>query len=271
MCKIIFVLETFIHKYLRVPYQLNVHFDKKPNNPKATLVLLHGLGESASAWDEIIKGLSGDLRVISIDLLGFGKSPRPKKMKYNVSVQANSVLATLLKLNIRQRLIVVGHSMGSLTAIELTKRYPIIVKGMILCSPPLYDNQQRFTLLPEKNKILKEFYQKAINNPDKFLDAANFATKMKFLNKSFELTKDNVGVYMAALEASIIHQTSLEDIKKQKKPTHILYGVFDPLIVKKNLTKVKDANKLVKVTPIMTGHELSKSFVPYINKFITEL
>lgn len=265
------MFDTFIHKYLKVPYQLNVHFDQRPKNPKATLVLLHGLGESASAWDEIVKALPDNLRVVSVDLLGFGSSPKPKKMKYNVDVQAKSVIATLLTLNIRQRLIVVGHSMGSLTAIEITKRYPIIIKGMILCSPPLYDKEQSFNYLPEKNKILKSFYKQAIKNPDTFLGAANFATKMKFLNKSFSLTKDNIDVYMASLESSIIHQTSLEDIKRQKKPTRILYGIFDPLIVKRNLNIIIKANKNIKLVSMMTGHELSKAFVPHIIKAIAEL
>ena len=90
------------------------------------------MGNSGESWDDLITKLTKSdvgARVISMDLLGFGKSPSPRWLKYDVAIQAKSVIFTLLRAGVRQPLIIVGHSMGSLIAIEITKRYPLLVKG----------------------------------------------------------------------------------------------------------------------------------------------
>jgi hypothetical protein len=116
------MLYTLLHKYLRIPYALHVHVVRKPRQARATVLFLHGIGTSGAAWDDVVKGLPKDVAVIAVDLLGFGKSPSPEWAKYSAATQARSLIATLLRLNIRQRLIIVGHSMGALVAVETANR-----------------------------------------------------------------------------------------------------------------------------------------------------
>lgn len=265
------MFDTLIHKYLRVPYRLYVHIDQKAKKPRATILLLHGIGNSGAAWDEIVSKLPDDIRIISVDLLGFGRSPSPRWMKYDVNVQARAVIATLLGMAIRQPLIIVGHSMGALTAVEIAKRYPLIVKSLVLCSPPFYtDNQQR-QLLPNPNRALRNVYRLMIDNPATVLAAAPLATRLRVVGKAFNVTSDNIDIYMAALESSIIHQTSFDDAKKIQKPARILHGAFDPVVVKKNLDQVASANDNVTVSVIAAGHELVGSYVPAVVKAINEI
>jgi len=258
----------FIHKYLRVPYRLHVHFDQNPKKPRATVVLLHGMGNSGASWDAVVKKLPDNLRVISIDLLGFGKSPSPRWMKYDIKIQAKSVIATLLPLGIRQPMIIVGHSMGSLTAVEIAKRYPIIIKSLILCSPPFYNVSEKKTLLPSQNTILRQFYQFVLKNPQALVSAAPLAVSLRIVGKSFNVTSDNVAVYLAALESSILRQSSLEDVKKLKKPIQLLHGVFDPIVIKKNLDDVVAVNNRVSLKLVAAGHELMDGYIPAVVKAI---
>lgn len=255
------MFKNICYRLFKIPYILHVHEDRKSDAYKATLVLLHGLGESSRAWDKIAQELPDDLRVISIDLLGFGKSPKPEKTKYNISIQAKSVARTLLKYGVKQRVIVIGHSMGGLTAIELAKKYPVFVRGLVLCGPPIYNESQRKAILPENGKILKNFYRYAIKNPELMTSLAPVAAKLKITGEAFELTQENVAVYMAALESSILHQTSYEDIKKIRKPTTIIYGVVDPLVIKKNYKRIQNTNSHVKLVRVAAGHELAKAYV----------
>lgn len=89
------MFDRIIHRWLKIPY---THFTwkhyRKPKKPRATVLFIHGIGNSGDAWKDVIERLPKDVRIISIDLLGFGKSPRPKWAIYNTKTQANAVLAT---------------------------------------------------------------------------------------------------------------------------------------------------------------------------------
>lgn len=255
--------DDLVHKYLHLPYNLHIYSDKKIAHPKATVLLLHGMGNSGKAWDELIAALPDSVRVISIDLLGFGSSPSPRWLKYNSTVQARSVIATLLRARIRQPLILVGHSMGSLVAVEIAKRYPALVKSLVLCSPPLYTEAEK-QALPDQQKILRDFYSFALKNPQKIVGAVPLATKLKIVGKAFNVTNDNVAIYMAVLESSIMSQSALSDAAYIKKPIHIIYGAFDPLIVKRNLTNLAKQNSHVIISSVLSGHEINEPYIPVL-------
>jgi 2-hydroxy-6-oxonona-2,4-dienedioate hydrolase len=62
-------------QYLKID-GLNVRYvDTKDGRP---VLLLHGLGGSIESWSNNISELSQDLRVITLDLPGFGFSDKPK-------------------------------------------------------------------------------------------------------------------------------------------------------------------------------------------------
>lgn len=261
---------TFLHKYLRVPYQLHVHTDRKGVSPRATVLLLHGMGNSGASWDAIVKKLPHDIRVISIDLLGFGRSPSPRWMKYDVRIQAQSVARTLLRMNIKTPLIIVGHSMGSLTAIEIAKRYPLFIKSLILCSPPLYSDAEERELLPSQGTMLRRFYQLVLKNPQSIVQAVPLAVKLKIVGDAFDVTAKNVDIYLAALQSSIIHQTALPDVSRLHKPVHIIHGILDPVVIKKNLDQVVKNNDKATLLVIPAGHEMLGAYIPAIVKAINK-
>lgn len=258
------MFDTLIHKHLRVPYLLSVHVDQKVKQARATVLLLHGIGDSGAAWDTVVAELPGDIRVISVDLLGFGQSPAPRWLKYNIRVQANSVIATLLGRRIRHPLIIVGHSMGSLVAIEIAKRYPLLVRSLVLCSPPLYSDEERRRLLPDPNQLLRTIYRILIDNPLKVATLAALVSKLKVAGRSFHITRDNVDVFMSALESSIVDQTALLDVQKVRRPIRMIYGVFDPLVIKANLKTVAINSTYANLTTVRAGHELNGTYAAAI-------
>lgn len=132
------MFDQLIHRWLRVPYTLNVYYFCRPDNPKSTILLIHGLGTSWRTWKPLEPYLPKDTQVIAIDMLGFGNSPKPDWKSYNAHDQATSIAATLRHESITHLDIVIGHSMGSLAAVELAKKYPKLAQSLILCSPPIY-------------------------------------------------------------------------------------------------------------------------------------
>jgi cis-3-alkyl-4-acyloxetan-2-one decarboxylase len=267
------MIDAITHRWLKVPYTLHVRFVRKPKKPKATVLFIHGIGNTGAAWDEVIERLPNDIRVVSIDLLGFGDSPSPKWALYSAKSQARSVLATYVKLRIMTPVIVVGHSLGSLVAIEMAKRYPLLIKSMILCSPPLYqlsDAGRKLKIKPEI--ILRKLYQSAQKRPDDFLKISAVAMKYELMNKSFNVTANNVDSYMATLESMIINQTSLDDAMQLKVPTTIIRGTLDPFVVKSNLKSLTKSNKNIHLKSIIAGHEVKGRFVkPVVETILDHL
>ena len=259
------MLDTLIHRWMRIPYALNVHYLQTPKKPRATVLFIHGIGNTGAAWDDVTAKLPDDIRVISIDLLGFGSSPAPKWAVYNAKTQASAVLATYLKLRILSPAIVVGHSLGSLVAIEVTKRYPLLVRSLILCSPPLYEApvvDKRLNL--KSDAVLRELYRTASKHPDDFVRLSAVAMKYQLINKSFNVTDDNIASYMAALEAMIINQTSLGDAQKLNVPTTIIRGTLDPFVVSRNLKALQRHNSHIQVRSIIAGHEVRGRYVQFV-------
>ncbi|MDB5177841.1 MAG: hypothetical protein JWO61_224 [Candidatus Saccharibacteria bacterium] len=263
------MFDTFVHRWLRVPYTLNVRHNQRPKKPRATVLFIHGIGNSGDAWGDVISKLPDDIRIITIDLLGFGESPHPKWALYNAKTQATSVLATLLKLRTGQ-VIIIGHSLGALVAVEMAKRYPLLVKSLILCSPPFYQIDGVKTLLPRSDRVLRRLYASVREYPEQFIKLSAFAMKYNLINESFNVTKDNVDSYIAALEAMIINQTSLDDAQKLRMPIKIIKGTLDPFVVSKNLRRLAKDKPNIVLKTVVAGHEVKGLFIPAVVRSIEE-
>jgi cis-3-alkyl-4-acyloxetan-2-one decarboxylase len=250
-------LSTFAHRYLRVPYALNIQVFRAPKKPRATYIMIHGIGNSLNAWDEVVSKMPKDVQVIGVDLLGFGKSPKPQWATYNAITQARSLAVTLLNLRLKQRPILVGHSLGALVAVEVAKRYPLFIKELVLCSPPFYKPEvvERKGLRAQED-MLRDLYRFAKKFPDRLEKMSPIAVKLGLANRALSITQDNVGAYLAALESSIINQTSLRDIEVLKLPIVIFYGALDPVVVGKHIVRLGKEQPNVTAKRIIAGHEV---------------
>jgi len=97
------------------------------------VVFLHGLGGSTHIWDGV-RSLSDDAyRGMAVDLLGFGRSPKPADESYDVQCHLRHLVTV-----IPAGSVVVGHSAGALLALALAAQHPRFVRGLVLCSLPAY-------------------------------------------------------------------------------------------------------------------------------------
>ncbi len=104
------------------------------------LILLHGLLLS----QEMHRPLARDLaargnRVITADLLGHGRSERPRDMwRYSMAFFAEQVLALMDHLEIEQA-VVMGTSLGANAALEVASMHPERLRGLVI-EMPVLDN-----------------------------------------------------------------------------------------------------------------------------------
>lgn len=107
------------------------------------IVLIHGFLSSSSYWTRVQKELSKTHTVIVIDLLGFGKSPKPRQASYSADEQVTHVHHTLKKALNNKPFTLVGHSMGSLIATKYAAKHPELLQKLILVAPPVFLNSKQ--------------------------------------------------------------------------------------------------------------------------------
>lgn len=116
------------------------------------VLLIHGFGASSYSWRHIVAPLAQKYRVITVDLKGFGDSPKPRDDAYSVYEQARLVRNFILKNDLKD-LHIIGHSYGGGVAlavsIYLAASNPELQKSLVLMDNIAYPQE-----LPDFVKIL---------------------------------------------------------------------------------------------------------------------
>lgn len=94
------------------------------------LLLIHGIGDNSSTWDDVIPTLAQHYTVIAPDLLGHGLSDKPRA-DYSVAAFANGMRDLLVVLGI-PKVTVVGHSLGGGVAMQFCYQFPRFVERLVL-------------------------------------------------------------------------------------------------------------------------------------------
>ena len=106
-----------------------------------TLVLVHGWTCDDSSWAANVPELAKRYRVITLDLPGHGRSGAPKDGNVTMEMFAKAVEAVRAEQKV-DKIILVGHSMGTPVIREYAHLYPqhvsalVLVDGVVVAPPP---------------------------------------------------------------------------------------------------------------------------------------
>ncbi len=100
------------------------------------VVLLHGVGSNASSFAPLMEVLDPVLDVYAWDAPGYGASQRLAIESPHPSDYANALIDVLNALDL-ERIVLVGHSLGSLFAGSFAATHPARVAALALLSPAL--------------------------------------------------------------------------------------------------------------------------------------
>jgi pimeloyl-ACP methyl ester carboxylesterase len=95
------------------------------------VVLLHGLGGSSWTWSPVLPLLGPHAHVIAPDLLGHGRSAKPRDGDYSLGAYAAGLRDLLVALGL-DRATVVGHSFGGGVAMQFAYQFPELVERLVL-------------------------------------------------------------------------------------------------------------------------------------------
>jgi pimeloyl-ACP methyl ester carboxylesterase len=114
---------------------LNVEIDEAERKTP-TIVFLHGWVENIDVWHYQRLALRGRVRMVFVDLRSHGRSGRSYASNSSFADLADDALAVIKQLVPRGPIVLVGHSMGGMTIMELARTEPKLfggrVKGVVL-------------------------------------------------------------------------------------------------------------------------------------------
>ena len=83
--------------------------------------MIHGFGVNSDNWRAIYPELSKNYRVIGLDLLGYGKSFKPKDVDMSIDLWTQQV-EEFCKEKVKGDYALVGNSIGSLISVTAASR-----------------------------------------------------------------------------------------------------------------------------------------------------
>jgi len=140
------------------------------------LLFLHGFDSSFLEFRRIYPFLKNKFQLIIPDLLGFGFTPRVASNEYNPRKIISNLIDIINTLTLKNKLMLVGASMGGSVAINLAKEIPDLIDKIILLSPAGFFGQSKIIPFPLNQigatflglpQVRKSLCRQAFAYPDK--------------------------------------------------------------------------------------------------------
>lgn len=216
-------MKTIVYKNTTIAYS---------DTGKGTaVVFLHGFLENSTMWDAFIPELSKKYRVLTIDLLGHG---RTESLGYvhTMEDQADMVFAVLSELRIRKAALI-GHSMGGYVALAFAELYPDAVKGIALInSTSVADSDERKKNRDRAIQVVKKdhasFVKLSIANLFSEDNREKLADKIEAIK--VEALKTPLRGIVAALEGMKIRKDREVLLHFAPYPIILVLGKKDPVL-----------------------------------------
>lgn len=229
-------------------------FNQQGEGP--TVVLLHGFLENKTMWKNIATELAKKHRVITIDLLGHGKS---KNIGYIHSMEdmAASVKVLIDYLKIR-KVTFIGHSMGGYVALAFANLFTKNTKGVcLLNSTPINDSPEKVI---HRNRAVVALKQQLITFikiaiPNLFAEASKTSFSKEIEQVISEaLTTSKQGA-VAATEGMKTRKNNTDFLANATFKKLVILGKKDPVLALENQLEIYKKTNIP--TVILEGGHMS--------------
>ena len=240
------------------------------------IVLLHGIGSDAATWEPMIAALDPAFEVMAWDAPGYGHSTPLPEVSPTPGQYADR-LADVLDTLGWDRVVLVGHSLGSLFAARFAALHPQRVRALMLLSPASgYGVAANAALPPNVQARIDDL---AALGPAEF--AAKRAARLVYRPDAKPDVLAGVRRAMAAVNPAGYAQavralatgTLLDDAARVAAPSLVAVGSEDVVTPPANARAVRDV--LVKARPLVlvpdAGHALPQEAPAAVAGLLTTL
>ena len=195
------------------------------------VVLIHGFLENTTMWKNVVPEISKRNRVVTIELLGHGKTDCIGYM-HTMELFAETIAAVLKELKIR-KCILVGHSLGGYIALAFAEKHPQKVKGLCLMNATSNeDTAERKALRLRANKMIANNFRNMVR-----MSFANlFGPKSKTIFKEemelaiLEALQTPMQGYIAAQEGMQLRANRNHVLTDNSFKKLLIIGKKDPVL-----------------------------------------
>jgi 2-hydroxymuconate-semialdehyde hydrolase len=233
--------------------RIRYHETGDPQAPP--VVLLHGIGRSLEDWSDQHDLLSGDHRVIAIDMPGFGLSQR-HPVPTTLTSLADGVWATLDALGETRPVHLMGNSLGGAVSMQMLVDDPARVSTLTLVNSAGFGKEVTFALrvlaVPGVGRRLLSriddytaprierslFAERAMVTPERVALAIKIARQPDFAPVYLEIARALGGFRGIAPRW---RAELLPRVLGHAKPTLIVWGDRDQILPMSHLSAARDA------------------------------
>jgi pimeloyl-ACP methyl ester carboxylesterase len=177
----------------------NIYYEEFGKNNTNHVLFIHGLGSSAVTWGDIPEALSDTFHTITLDLIGFGRSGKPKA-DYTIPYFSKFIKDFLMQIGIKDndKITIVGHSLGGYIALDYAIENKEQIDKLVLIDSS--------GMLKKPTELLERYKEAALEK--------NFFVRLKLLNRVFEDMLADTSRYTPSKTVafmSIIEQPGAED------------------------------------------------------------
>jgi len=222
------------------------------------LVLLHGLTGSLHYWKRNLESITTTHKLLLVDLLGFGDSPKPQS-DYSLSIQLQALELILNKEGFHDgKTIIVGHSMGAMISLALLEKQPTWFKAGIFISIPVYKNADEFKEIMSSHSFVDRISTSKFSKYICMIHPIFMSSAFKPDNLTDEVYKDAkkhhwMSYYYSLTE--VILKTDLYEMAKKIKDKDVLFihGAKDTTAPLENALKLSKVFTNAKVVTSKEG------------------
>ena len=230
------------------------HDHSAVKKPKLAVVLIHGIASDSTTFDSALKYLEGikslqDVRFITFDLLGSGKSLKSDRLNYDYKDQLEALHHAILELELGDTpLVLLGHSLGTFIVTRYANTYKNSLKKLILVSPPVYTEKD----------LDNPAFERAIKV---FKDAVALKDRKILQEKAFN----------CSMEKIVLDRKNYQILAGLTTPTVLIYGSLDQIIASYNLPRLLKENPHLSVIKTEGRHGVTRDKYSKIVSILEEV
>jgi pimeloyl-ACP methyl ester carboxylesterase len=205
---------------------------------KQTVIILHGWGHNAELWQKFRQKLeSAGFDIIVEDLPGFGSRVN-EAQDFDVPKYANWFKKNFVDVISKQKVILIGHSLGGRIALELAKENPTWLEKLILVGTPAIYEPSNKTKILKNLSFLKKF--------------PGISSLVSSINPEYEAAKSN---NLKETYQNVVGHNQKEILHLVQTPTLLVWGELDFTVPVSVAMQIKSTmpNSQLKIIP-NSGH-----------------
>jgi N-formylmaleamate deformylase len=205
---------------------IHLHY-LRTGGDKSPLVLAHGLTDNAQAWTRFARVFEHTFDIVMVDARGHGLSDKPEH-GYSPQELAKDLAGVIQGLGLEKPL-VIGHSMGAVTASWLSADYPELVSATILEDPVWSWPKSAEVTAVEKRMAYENWRARLAQQQTLSDDALRLERRLQFPRWStIDFDSDipaKKQVALQSLEFILEHESTwAQQVAKFQSPVLLIYG-----------------------------------------------